>query len=190
MRPVVLRTPRLVLSTPVAADAPTVYEHCQDAALQHWTTVPVPYTMADARAFVEEFVPQQWALGSECVLALRRSGVPGDLLGVVSWQRARGAVGYWLGAAHRGHGYMAEALRGLVDWVFGPEHDVDHLRWECYAGNLGSAHAARAAGFRWVGFGPCALPDRSGAHPDGWHGELRREHLGTVEELQRWPVLA
>ena len=42
MKPVVLRTPRLVLSTPVAADAPTVYEHCQDAALQHWTTVPVP----------------------------------------------------------------------------------------------------------------------------------------------------
>jgi len=39
MRPVVLRTPRLVLSTPVAADAPAVYAHCQDAELQRLLAV-------------------------------------------------------------------------------------------------------------------------------------------------------
>lgn len=189
MKPVVLRTPRLVLSTPVAADIGAVYAHCQDRDLQQFTTVPVPYTVADARAFVEEFVPQQWALGTECVLALRPAG-GSELMGVVSWQRARGAVGYWMGAPFRGHGYTAEALRGLSEWVFGPEHDVDALRWEAFAGNLGSARAARAAGFRWVGHGPCQLPNRDGVHPPGWHGELRREHLGTVEALERWPELA
>lgn len=189
MRPVVLRTPRLVLSTPVAADAPAVFEHCQDAEIQRWTTVPVPYTMADARAFVEEFVPTGWRDGTECVLALRPAG-GSELIGLVSWQRRRGYVGYWMGPAHRGHGYLAEALRALVGWVLSGEHDVTALRWECVEGNVGSAHAARTAGFRWVGLGPCDVVDRAGAHPPGWHAELRREHLGTVEALERWPVLA
>lgn len=189
MKPVVLQTPRLVLSTPVAADAPAVLRHCQDAELQRWTTVPVPYTADDARSFVEEFVPAGWRDGTEAVFALRPAG-GSDLMGVVSWQRRRGYVGYWMGAEHRGHGYVAEALRALAEWVLGPEHDVASLRWECVEGNLGSAHAARAAGFRWAGFGPCDIVDRAGSHPPGWHSVLTRADLGTVEALERWPVLA
>lgn len=189
MKRVVLRTPRLVLSVPVAADAAAVFAHGQDADVQRWTTVPVPYTAEDARTFVEEFVPTGWRDGTEAVLALRPVG-GNELMGVVSWQRRRGYVGYWMGPEHRGHGYMAEALRALVEWVLGPEHDVASLRWEARAGNLGSARVARAAGFRWVGSGPCDVVDRSGEHPAGWHAVLRREHLGTVEELERWPVLA
>lgn len=189
MKPIVLRTPRLVLSTPVASDAAAVLAHCQDAEVQRWTTVPVPYTADDARSFVEEFVPAGWRDGTEAVFALRPAG-GSELMGVVSWQRRRGCVGYWMGAEHRGHGYTAEALRALVEWVLGPEHDVPSLRWECVAGNLGSAHAARAAGFRWADHGPCDVVDRDGSRPPGWHAELRREDLGTVEALERWPVLA
>ena len=189
MKPVVLRTPRLVLSTPVAADAAAVFGHCQDEELQRWTTVPVPYSMADARAFVEEHIPTAWRDGTEAVLAIRPAGASA-LMGVISWQRRRGFVGYWMGPEHRGHGYMAEALRGLVDWVLSGEHGVTSLRWEAVAGNRGSAHAARAAGFRWAGEAPCDVVDRDGAHPPGWHAVLRREHLGTVEALERWPVLA
>lgn len=184
-----LRTPRLVLSVPVASDADAVLRHCQDPEIQRYTTVPVPYTAEDACAFVEEYVPTAWRDGAEAVLAIRPAGASA-LMGVVSWQRRRGFVGYWMGAEHRGHGYMAEALRGLVDWVLSGEHGVTSLRWEAVAGNHGSAWAARAAGFRWAGHGPCDVVDRSGAHPPGWHAVLTRGDIGTVEALERWPVLA
>lgn len=188
MKPVVLRTPRLVLSVPVAGDADAVLRHCQDPEIQHFTTVPVPYGPAHARAFVDEFVPVGWRDGTEAVFAIRPAG-GSALMGVVSWQRRRGNVGYWMGAEHRGHGYMAEALRALVEWALAPEHGVDELRWEAYDGNIGSAAVARSVGFRWVGEGRCDVVDRSGAHPWGWHAVLRREHLGAVEPLERWPVL-
>jgi RimJ/RimL family protein N-acetyltransferase len=189
VKPVLLRTARLVLSTPVASDAAAIFAHCQDADLQRWTTVPVPYTADDARTFVDEHVPQGWRDGTEAVLAIRPAGAS-TLMGLVAWQRRRGFVGYWMGAGHRGQGYMAEALRAVVEWVLGPSHDVASLRWEAVAGNVGSAHVARAAGFRWVGFGPCDVVDRSGSRPPGWHAVITRDDLGSVEPLERWPVLA
>jgi RimJ/RimL family protein N-acetyltransferase len=186
--PIVLRTDRLVLSMPVGADADAVFAACQDVELQQYTTVPVPYTRADAEAFVGEYVPEAWAAGAEHVFGIRPH-VDAPLWGVVSWQREREAVGYWLAAEHRGRGLMTEALRALLGWVF--EHDqVERLRWEAYAGNLGSAIVAQRAGFRWRGEGPCSVAGRDGAHPWGWHGELQRAELGSVRPRREWPVLA
>lgn len=53
MEPETLRTSRLELSTPRAGDVAAIHEECQDAAIQRFTTVPSPYLLADAEAFVE-----------------------------------------------------------------------------------------------------------------------------------------
>lgn len=188
MQPVVLRTERFVLSAPGPADVPAVFAACQDAELQRYTTVPVPYSADDAASFVGEFVPQAWSDDTEYVFGIRtKEDAP--LVGVVSWQRERRAVGYWLDAQYRGRGVMTEAVRGLLDWIF--THDaVDLLHWECYAGNVGSAIVAQRAGFQWKGEGLCSVVDRDGAHPWGWLGELRRDELGTTQPREEWPVLA
>ncbi len=188
MEPVTLRTARFVLSPPREDDIDAVFAACQDAELQRYTTVPVPYSADDAAAFVGEFVPQAWRDGTEHVFGIRRD-VDAPLMGVVSWQRARGAVGYWLDAQHRGRGVMTEAVRGLLDWIFAHD-DVELLRWECYTGNVGSATVAQRVGFRWKGEGLCSVVDREGAHPWGWLGELRRDDHGTVQLRSEWPVLA
>jgi len=188
MRPVVLHTERFVLSVPTRADARAVFAACQDAELQRYTTVPVPYSVDDAASFVGEFVPQAWRNGTEYVFGIRPD-LDAPLMGVVSWQRARRAVGYWLGAEHRGHGVMTEAVRGLIDWIF-THDDFDVLHWEAYAGNVGSAIVAQRAGFRWSGEGLCSVVGRDGTHPWGWLGELHRRDLGTVQPREEWPVLA
>ena len=188
MQPVVLRTERFVLSAPTQADVPAVFAACQDTELQRYTTVPVPYSVDDAASFVGEFVPQAWRDGTEYVFGIRPD-LDAPLMGVVSWQRARRAVGYWLGVEHRGRGVMTEAVRGLIDWIFAHD-EVDLLHWEAYEGNLGSAIVAHRAGFRWAGEGRCSVVGRDGERPWGWLGELRRSELGSVQPRAEWPVLA
>ena len=188
MEPVALRTARFVLSMPRASDVDTVFAACQDAELQRFTTVPVPYTYEDAASFVNGFVPQAWRDGTECVFGIR-TDQHSSLLGVVSWQRARQTIGYWLGAEHRGRGVMTEAVLGVLDWIFTLD-EVDSLRWECHSGNVGSAIVAQRAGFRWAGEGLCSVVARDGVRPWGWLGELHRNQLGTVQSRAEWPVLA
>jgi len=185
---ITLRTSRLVLAMPRPDDAAAVHAHCQDPELQRYTTVPVPYTTLDAETFVGEYVPQSWHAGTEYVYGIRLREDTA-LMGVVAWQRERGAIGYWLGAQYRGRGVMTEAVSGLLDWVF--SHDiVDELHWEAHAGNIGSAIVAQRAGFRWNGEGPCAVVGRDGLHPWGWHAALRRQDHASELPAEPWPVPA
>lgn len=190
MEPVTLTTERFVLSAPRASDVDAVFTACQDADVQLYTTVPVPYEREHAVAFVDQFVPDSWANDSEYVFGIREAA-NAPLIGVVSWQRERGYVGYWLDAAHRGRGVMTEVLQALVDWVF--THEVDAVRWEALAGNMGSAIVAQRAGFRWDGIGPASYAGqsgRAGEAPMGWYAVLRRADLGTIEPREAWPGLS
>ena len=186
MQPVTLTTPRFVLSAPRASDVDAVFAACTDPELQRFVPVPVPYEREHAEGFVLGMVPAWWRDDVEYVFGIRETA-DAPLIGVVSWQRERGYVGYWLDAAHRGRGVMTESLRALVDWVF--THDVHKLRWEASAGNTGSAIVAQRVGFRWDGAAPITAV-RPGEDPAGWHAVLRRSDLGTVQPRNEWPVLS
>ena len=187
MQPVVLTTPRFTLSAPTASDIDAVFAACQDAQLQRFVPVPVPYERAHAEGFVIDLVPEWWRDDVEYVFGIRREP-DAPLMGVVAWQRKRRYVGFWLGREYRGEGVMTEAVRGVLDWAFSHE-GVDELRWEATAGNLGSALVAHRTGFRWDGTGRISHV-RPGQEEGGWRAVLRREHLGTVQPRAEWPVLA
>jgi RimJ/RimL family protein N-acetyltransferase len=170
MSPIVLRTPRLVLDQPGERDVDLVTEYCQDEVLQRYTTVPVPYRRSDAETFLLEVVPRSWAEDTERSWAIRLADVPdAPLLGLIS-VRSFDEVGYWMGAPHRGNGYLGEALEVVIDHWFGDGHD--RMTWSCIAGNVASARTARRAGFHFLGTGPAKIASRDGSHPDSWHGEL------------------
>lgn len=186
MDPVTLRTPRFVLSMPRAADVDAVFAACQDAELQRYTTVPVPYERSHAEGFVLELVPQWWRDDIEYVFGIRDSD-DAPLMGVVSWQRERGFVGFWLAAGHRGTGVMTEAVSALLDWVY--SHDeIDEVRWEAVAGNVGSAIVAQRCGFQWVGLGRIEHV-RPGQEDGGWQAVLTRSDHESGREGGPWPVL-
>jgi len=183
MTPVVLRTPRLVLDQPGEGDVDLVTEYCQDEVLQRFTTVPVPYTRSDAEHFLLELVPRWWEDDVERTWAIRQADVPdAPLLGVIGL-RSYGELGFWMGAPHRGKGYLGEALEVVLDHGFRAGHE--RLTWSCIEGNVASARAARRAGFHFTGTGPATVAHRDGSRPDSWHAEL---FAGEPREPQAgWP---
>lgn len=183
MLPEELSSDRLVLSVPVDADIDRIAEYCDDPLVEKFLPLPVPYARADAEAFVREFVPAGWAEDRDYEWAIREEA-GGPLLGMIGW-RTRGDVGFWMGAPHRGKGFVTEALIVVVEWVFG-EQRADEIRWEATAGNLGSAHVAHRAGFTFDGARPLTHPDRHGTHPEGWHGILRRDDSRDLKD--GWPL--
>lgn len=184
MTPVVLRTPRLVLDQPGERDVDTVTAYCQDPLLQHYTTIPVPYRREHAETFVLELVPRWREQGTEQTWAIRLADVPdAPLLGVIGL-RSHGEVGFWMGAPHRGHGYLGEALEVVIDHWFGAGND--RMTWSCLVGNIASARTARRAGFSFLGAGPAKIEYRDGSRPDSWHGQL---FAGAPREPQPgWPA--
>lgn len=167
MKPFELRAGVLTLDQPGERDIDLITEYCQDPLFERFLTIPWPYHRQHAEHFVTDFVPSGWASGDELTWALR---VEGEFLGVIGLRR-NGMIGYWLGAMHRGNGWMPRAVTAVVDWSFGAGF-VDPVRWECIAGNLASASVARRVGFRFTGTGPASVTGRDGTHPESWHGEL------------------
>jgi RimJ/RimL family protein N-acetyltransferase len=184
MTPVVLRTPRLLLDQPGERDVDAVFEYCQDSELQRFTTVPVPYRREDAESYLLEVVPTAWAEDTEHAWAIRLADVPdAPLLGLIS-SRSFGDVGYWMGAPHRGNGYLGEALEVVIDHWFRAGHE--RMTWSCLVGNVPSARTARQAGFHFTGTGPSTVAYRDGSRPDSWHAEL---FAGEPREPQPgWPA--
>jgi len=183
MHPVELSSVLLRLDQPRPEDAQRVFEYCQDPVMPRYLArLPSPYRLEDATDFVSGYVPAAWAGDQEYTWAVRGSAAP-DLLGVISLSVPAAAavpstvdarassIGFWLGAAHRGQGLMVEAERLVLDWGFSIGL-CDTVHWECVAGNLASARAARKAGFRYTGQGPAGIAYRDGTHPLSWMGAL------------------
>ena len=168
MEPVTLRSDRLVLDLPTLDDRARVIEYCQDPLFERFLTVPWPYRPSDADFFLTKFVPEGWASGDELTWALRNDD---GFLGVIGWRATASNLGYWLGAPHRGHAYMAEAVTAVCDWLFSAEL-TDIVNWECLLGNAASESVARAAGFTVTGEAPSNVRSRDGSHPPALHGFL------------------
>jgi Acetyltransferases, including N-acetylases of ribosomal proteins len=167
--PVALRTARLVLDAPGEADIPGIAEYCTDPLFERFLTTPWPYTRADAEYFVRRHAPTGWTDGSELTWAIRAGG---RFAGMIGLRTPGHDVGFWMGAPHRGNGYLVEALGAVCDYAF-DTLGWDHVRWEAFPGNVASAASARAAGFAYTGVAPSHQPTRDGEHPPGWHGILR-----------------
>lgn len=159
-----------MLDEPVLADADLVTRYCQDPLFEQYLTTPWPYTRSDAEVFLGMHVPESWASGMELTWAIRTIE-GGPLLGVISVRDGEHELGFWMGAEHRGAGYMSEAAIAVVEWVLGGGIRGAHaLRWRAVEGNVASARVARAAGFRRVDPVEPTVPARGGAGTlPAWH---------------------
>jgi RimJ/RimL family protein N-acetyltransferase len=132
-------------------DVEWVFAACQDAEIQRWTVVPVPYRRQDAVFFVVENAARTWAAGG--ALFAVETVDTNELTGAMSLFAPHdgvGAGGYWTVAAHRGRGCTAEALRLLTDWAL---DSVGLRRMELVVDvtNVASRRVAERAGYRSEG---------------------------------------
>ncbi len=132
-------------------DVDAVFAACQDAEIQRWTQVPVPYRHEHAESFVAENAARTWAAGGAAFAVEPIGG--GALAGAMTLFPPRegvGAGGYWTVAEHRGRGRTAEALRLLCAWAF-DELGLRRMELVVDPANTGSRRVAESAGFRAEG---------------------------------------
>ncbi|MBO9524443.1 MAG: GNAT family N-acetyltransferase [Nocardioidaceae bacterium] len=157
-------------------DVQAVVEQCNDPLSVRWTTVPVPYGVADAQRFVREAMPGGWASDQEWAFAVEVDGRFGGTVSLRNLAGGRAEIAYGAHPAIRGTGAMERALRLLLDWGFSPEgRGLEAVIWYAYPGNWGSRRLAWRLGFdvvtgvlhRWV--------DHRGTPYDVWAGTLTRD---------------
>lgn len=187
MEPVELTTERLVLRAPAAVDIDEITMACQDPEIPRWTTVPSPYTREHAEGFVE-LVAQWWADDSQAIWGIRHED---RLVGTVGLHHitenvggGHAELGYWMAPQARGKGLLVEACRAVIEWGFA-ERGLARINWRAVVGNIPSARAARALGFRYEGLQRQGLTSPRG-RDDGWSAGL----LATDDRTPvPWPVL-
>lgn len=187
MEKVTLETERLVLHAPTDDDVDAITAACQDPEIPRWTTVPSPYARQDAADFVR-LIGEWWAEGSQTVWSIYADG---ELVGSIGLHHiaahpsgGHAELGYWVAASARGRGYLVEAAAAVVGWAF-DELGLARLTWRAVVGNIPSARAARALGFRYEGLQRQGLAGPRG-RDDGWTaGLLATDDRSPVE----WPVL-
>lgn len=169
MRPVAIRTARLVLDLPTMADAELVTRYCQDPLFERYLTTPWPYSRADAEAFLGTYVPESWASGVELTWAIRREP-GGPVLGMIGVRETQHEMGFWLGEEHRGAGLMGEAATAVAEWTLaGGIRGANTVFWRAVEGNVASAKVARAAGFRRIEPENATVPTRDGGTLPAWY---------------------
>jgi RimJ/RimL family protein N-acetyltransferase len=156
-------------------DAPGSLEQCLDPLSREWTTVPLDYTLDDAKRFVGHAMPGGWLDGSEwgfAVEAVDDSGSP-RYAGTVSLRNegdARAEIAYGSHPWVRGRGVMERALRLLLEWGFA-ERGLETVIWWANKGNWASRKLAWRLGFSVEGAPRHWLPQR-GRLLDSWVGTL------------------
>ena len=168
----------VTLRAHTADDARGSWEQCQDPLSQQWTTVPVPYSMADAHEFVEGIVPRGWREDRDYAFAVHAPDQDGveRYAGTISLRpegSRRAEVAYGSHPWCRGAGVIERALRLLLDWGFA-ELDLAMVVWWANKGNWASRKLAWRLGFTMEGTVRSWLPQR-GELRDGWVGSLLRD---------------
>jgi RimJ/RimL family protein N-acetyltransferase len=162
-------------------DAQGVFEQCQDPISQEWTTVPLPYSPADARSFVTERMPAGWAEGTAWGFAVEVDGRYAGTVELRDEGEGRLEVAFGSHPWVRGTGAMERAVRLLVDWGF-EDRQARVVVWRANKGNWPSRKLAWRLGFTVEGTVRASLPQR-GELRDGWVGTLLpadpREPAGT-----------
>jgi RimJ/RimL family protein N-acetyltransferase len=145
-----LVTPRLVLRRPVEADMSSIVELANDwDVVRRLGRLPYPYTLADARYFLEQVVSQElsWSI---------TSADRGALLGVVGLSpepKGNAAeLGYWLGRRYWGKGIATEAGRAVVETAF-QALGFDFLTSGYFVDNPASGRVLSKLGFVETGAG-------------------------------------
>lgn len=173
--PPVLSDGIVLLRLPVRQDAPDIAEACQDPDTVRWTTIPSPYTLEDAEAWIAEHGVGEH--GSE-----RWWGAPtwaithgGDRWGGTVDFRLDGAggaeVGYLVAPWLRGNQVATRALRLACSWAFNAQ-GLQVIRWYANVGNDPSRTVATKVGFR-VHRDTLRLGlVQRGTRVDGWIGDL------------------
>ncbi len=132
------------------ADIPAIVEACRDQEIARWLdSVPQPYTLADARAYVA-MARRGWkerALAAFAVVDAASGEVLGSVgISVVDAEQEVAEIGYWVKRARRGQGVATRAVQLASCWAL-RQCGVKRLQLRADVHNVASQRVAERAGF-------------------------------------------
>ena len=151
--PTVLATERLLLRRLVAPDAAALFDVFSDPEVMRYWSSAAWSAMEQADQYIIA-ADEGLARGDNLRLGIEVAA-GGQLIGQItlhgfSQQNRRCDVGYALGRAHWGHGYLGEALAAMLDHGFS-ELDLNRVEADIDPRNAASAKALERMGFRHEG---------------------------------------
>lgn len=167
-------------------DLEAMFEQCIDPDTQRWTSVPAPYSRADAADFLASRAAA-WESGSAWSFAVESADGVGasrfcGSIGVRHLGPGLGELGFGMHPDVRGGGITTAAVRLLLGWVF----DVQGLQtmlWQAIEGNDPSLRVAWKVGFSFEGGTRAHVPQR-GQPVNGWRATLAASDVR--EPATRW----
>ena len=148
-----LRDGDLVLWPKRFADAEAITAACQDPEIQRWTSVPSPYSLEDARAYLRNRAEEEAAGRSVNLLAVvaHDDRVLGSFsLMELDRKPGCGEIGYWVTAEARGRGIATRAVHLLAGWAR-DELGLTRIEILPHKDNPASRRVAEKAGFTDTG---------------------------------------
>jgi ribosomal-protein-alanine N-acetyltransferase len=149
----IIETERLILRLPEATDAEPFARLMTDGIARwtgSWKGTITPAEVADKIALYLSTEARGFAINRTAVL---KDG--GEIIGLIGVRRlddnpARGAIGYWIGEAWFGRGYVKEAARAMLDaaWDALP---VDLIEGVVQLPNAASHAVLKGLGMAYVG---------------------------------------
>ena len=157
------------------ADLPASVEQSVDRETVRWTTVPSPYGLEDARAYLG-VIRAGWEDEGDRIFVIEVTGGPDPVpfAGLIDVRAAKGgaawSVGFATHPAARGRGLMTAALRLAAAWAF--EQGAPSVYWYAGVGNWASRRVAWKAGMTFHGTLPQHVGGRDGTAQDAWVASL------------------
>jgi RimJ/RimL family protein N-acetyltransferase len=167
---------------------------CRDEQTWTWTTVPHPYEVEHADAYLNRTVgtpidrETRWAIEVDG----RYSGNIGVMLdgearrvgAAAPVGLARADVGYFVAPWARGRGVGSLALWLVCDWAF-READCGVVTWNALVGNMPSRRMVEKVGFHVHADRARRMVVQRGERVDAWTGDLLPEDLVPLADLLR-----
>lgn len=176
-----LRTERLVLRLVREEDLPSLLEMNADDAVTRYLPYDSWRGMDDAQAWMARAQARLAANEAwQFVIVLRESGrvIGSCLLFHFDLPNGRAELGYLLGQAHWGAGYMREAAGALVELAFGPA-GLRRLEAEIDPRNEASARLLERVGFVKEGHLRERWDTKGEVSDSGLYGLLQRDWLAS-----------
>ncbi|MEU9179345.1 GNAT family N-acetyltransferase [Streptomyces sp. NPDC048550] len=146
---VTISTDRLVLRPFDGEDVTALAEMMNDEHVTAWTSVPHPYTHADAQDWATRVSHAERTEGRGIVLAVTEF-LTQRLVGIVhlqntNWRTRSTEVGYVTAPWARGEGYASESVLAVVQWLF-RDQAFERLELRTAADNTASQQVAQKIG--------------------------------------------
>ena len=187
--PPVLSDGVVLLRPPRADDAPRIAKGCQDPLISRWTSVPTPYSLADAQAWIAAHSPigpegiEAWWASPTWAITLEDD----HWLGTIDLRldHADGAtVGYLVAPWARGRGVATRSLRLACRWGF-TALGLRVIQWRAHVGNEASRAVATRVGFRISTEHQRLAISAKGERHDAWFADLLPEDLSEPGNPRR-----